>query len=186
MEIAVEESNNIITESSFKIRMKDLTIASVKELLQPAVIAAKLESLAPFMWALLHTFASAPNDYRRYHQKKTGQGTEKQTTEDDETDKSDWDDDPNEDSPNPEDIPCKAKGFARNPIFVSSTQGIFQQITYSSTGYYAIAHDVSLHSEPRHECATSHSRPLFQDEWHQFSRHSHAQQRWPERLRYHH
>jgi hypothetical protein len=63
--IVLEESDNIITDPSLQIRIKDLTIARMRELLQPGMLASKYQQLAPFLYGLLDTFSASPNRYRR-------------------------------------------------------------------------------------------------------------------------
>ncbi|KAF8910846.1 hypothetical protein CPB85DRAFT_1435113 [Mucidula mucida] len=101
LEIAEEESNKLISETAFKIKIKDLTVASVKEILQPKIISDKLQQLAPFMWSLLHHFASLPNRYHRYNRAKESSSSGSE----DESASSDWDDDPNEDTQTPQEKP---------------------------------------------------------------------------------
>lgn len=123
-EIALEESNRIIKDSSFQIRVKTLTIHSIRQLLQPEILVQNFRDAAPFMFGLMHTFAASPNKYRK--QKASTREKTAANTEEDEED--DWNDDPNieDNSGNGEgeepgqDWWKDYDGFSRNPIFVRS------------------------------------------------------------------
>ncbi len=49
LEIAKKESDRLIAEPMFKIKIKNLTVRSIKEILQPSVIAERLQEITPFM-----------------------------------------------------------------------------------------------------------------------------------------
>ncbi|KZT65432.1 hypothetical protein DAEQUDRAFT_768900 [Daedalea quercina L-15889] len=68
--IAVAESDAIIEDKSLKVQLKTLTIAGVRTLLDPVVIASKLRALAPFTHSYLHAFATSPNEYRQKKARK--------------------------------------------------------------------------------------------------------------------
>jgi len=115
-EIALTESDKIIEDRLLQVKMKDLTIAAIRELLQPQKIIEKYQELAPFTWAVLEKFAASPNKWRR-----RAAGKETATVEEEEG--SDWDDDPNVDDEEAADSRWENRtleGFARNPIFVSA------------------------------------------------------------------
>ncbi|KAH9912508.1 uncharacterized protein B0H18DRAFT_1127083 [Fomitopsis serialis] len=63
--IALDESNRVIQENSFRVRLKELTIADVRRLLDPAAVADRLRTLAPFTISYLHVFTASPNRYRK-------------------------------------------------------------------------------------------------------------------------
>jgi hypothetical protein len=65
--------------------MKDLTIASIRELLQLQRIIEKYQELAPFTWAVLKKFTASPNKWHR-------QAAGKETAPVEEKEGSDWDD----------------------------------------------------------------------------------------------
>ena len=88
-EIALEESDQIIRDSSLQIRIKTLTIKEIRELLQPDALVEKFKKSAPFMFGLLHTFSASPNKYRK--QKAAQQQCSKSGHKDNEDE--DWDDD---------------------------------------------------------------------------------------------
>ncbi|KAJ7239495.1 hypothetical protein C8J57DRAFT_1727340 [Mycena rebaudengoi] len=87
----------------------DLTIARMRELMQPGVLARKYQDLSPFLYGLLHTFTASPNRYRR--EKKDKQEKRKAEESESSSDSmpvpeaaaaesgadSDWDDDPDVD-----------------------------------------------------------------------------------------
>lgn len=114
-EIALEESNWIIKDPTFQIRISSLTVKGIRELLRPETLVEKFKNAAPFMFGLMHTFSASPNKYRRYRRR----GVEP----------DDWDDEPamEEDSVGEEEGSSEGKdwwkgydGFSRNPIFVSN------------------------------------------------------------------
>ncbi|KAJ7679937.1 hypothetical protein B0H17DRAFT_1206224 [Mycena rosella] len=102
--IVLEESDNIIKDRSIQIDLKDLTMARMRELLQPGVLADKYLGLAPFLYNELPGFSAAPNRYRKEKEhKEERQNTEESESSSDspsvpELDENsidpDWDDDP--------------------------------------------------------------------------------------------
>ncbi len=60
-EIVLEESDRIISDQSLQVRIDTLTIAGIRELLDPQKISEKYQELAPFFWNLLLVFSSSPN-----------------------------------------------------------------------------------------------------------------------------
>ncbi|TFY63199.1 hypothetical protein EVJ58_g3390 [Rhodofomes roseus] len=72
--IAVTESDLIIGDRSLKVRLKKLTIADVRALLDPVAVAAKLRHMAPFTYGYLYAFATAPNKYRRDRARRHASG----------------------------------------------------------------------------------------------------------------
>jgi hypothetical protein len=63
--IALGESDKIIEDRVFQVKMKDLTIASIRDLLQPQYIVEKYQKLAPFTWAVLEKLAASLNKWCR-------------------------------------------------------------------------------------------------------------------------
>jgi hypothetical protein len=116
--IAQDESDQLIKASSLQVRIKNLTLKEIQDLLRPETILAKYQELAPFTWQLLHTIAASPNKYR----KRKGKGNERTTDGQHEDD--DWDDDPNFADDEPEktwsESPPTPEGFQRNPDLVCS------------------------------------------------------------------
>ncbi|KAJ7233439.1 hypothetical protein C8J57DRAFT_1090569 [Mycena rebaudengoi] len=121
--MVLEDSDRIIAEVSLQIRIKDLTIARLRELMQPSKLAEKYRALAPFFYELLLVFVASPNNYRKYHMKKKQSGTgvdEQGSTED----AHDWGDDPHidyDEAGHPEAESTSQwegyEGFSRNPVF---------------------------------------------------------------------
>ncbi|KAF7965706.1 hypothetical protein HWV62_42205 [Athelia sp. TMB] len=124
-EIALEESDRIIKDSSFKIKVKNLTIRGIHDLLQPKALVQKFCTAAPFMFALMQTFATSPNRQRK---RKTGTATGGQ--DDSEAD-GEWEDEPDiESSENRGNLESEGldedwwknyNGFSRNPVLNRAT-----------------------------------------------------------------
>ncbi|KAJ6500254.1 hypothetical protein DFH09DRAFT_1289841 [Mycena vulgaris] len=113
--IVLEDSDRVITDVFLQIRIKDLTISRIRELLDPSKLAAKYRELAPFFFDLLHVFVASPNN-------------DLPPAADGLDNAEDWGDDPNEDydeSGHREAEPTSEwegfQGFSRNPIFISGT-----------------------------------------------------------------
>ncbi|KAJ7710312.1 hypothetical protein B0H16DRAFT_1900799, partial [Mycena metata] len=116
----LEDSDRVIKDMSLQIRIKNLTIAGIRELLDPSKLAAKYRALAPFFFDMLHVFATSPNDYRKFHIPKEEEEVEKEGTD---NSTPDWND-PNEDydeAGHSDAAPTSEwegfAGFSRNPIF---------------------------------------------------------------------
>jgi hypothetical protein len=113
-EIILEESDRLIRDDELQVRLKNLTLKSIRELLQPQKILDKYRELAPCTWDLLFTFTASPNKYRKRKVEVPGDNNE--------VEGDDWDDDPNlaDDAPekNWKGIPMP-ESFARNPMLVS-------------------------------------------------------------------
>ncbi|KAF8184133.1 hypothetical protein K438DRAFT_1974716 [Mycena galopus ATCC 62051] len=119
-ELALQDSDRVISSPLLSIRLKTLTIRHLREILHPQKLIEIVEGLAPFTWGILHTFCASPNAFRK--RKKAEQDEPMPAGEED------WEDDPN-DNPDLEsgeadpgfeagrswtrDYP----GFSRNPIF---------------------------------------------------------------------
>ncbi|KAJ3515060.1 hypothetical protein NLJ89_g1998 [Agrocybe chaxingu] len=109
MEMAAEESNKLITCKDLKIKVNDLTVKGVQNLLKPNTIKEIYQDRAPFVWDLLVHFTSLENKYRRRLAKKGDQKEEEE----------DWDDDPNLAEDEPESkwrLPPNPEGFLRDPM----------------------------------------------------------------------
>ncbi|KAJ6624449.1 hypothetical protein B0H10DRAFT_1943318 [Mycena sp. CBHHK59/15] len=119
-ELALQESDRVISSPLLSIRLKTLTIRHLREMLHPTKLIETVEGLAPFTWGILHTFCASPNASRK--RKKAEQDEPMPAGEED------WEDDQNDDpdlesgeaDPGPSagrswtrDYP----GFSRNPIF---------------------------------------------------------------------
>lgn len=113
IEMVLDESDKLIGDKKLQVKMKDLTLKSIRTLLQPTVILNKYSQLAPFTWNLLETISASPNKHCKYN-------TVTNEFEDDNEAKDDWDDDPNHDDEEPErkwDLKTP-QGFSRNPVLV--------------------------------------------------------------------
>ncbi|KAJ7648633.1 hypothetical protein DFH06DRAFT_1095419 [Mycena polygramma] len=121
----LQDSDRVINDMSLQIRIKDLTISGIRELLDPSKLANKYRALAPFFFELLHVFVASPNDYRKWHMDKGPEGGSEGVKVGSEPEKErDWEDDPNEDhdeAGHPEAENTSQwkgfEGFSRNPIF---------------------------------------------------------------------
>lgn len=135
----LRDSDRVITDMSLQIRIKDLTIARIRELLDPSKLADKYRTLAPFFFELLHVFVASPNKYRKYEmeQRVEGDGVDGESAEERSGENArDWDDDPNEDHdedghPDAENTSQWEgfEGFSRNPIFVSYSR-VFSSLQF--------------------------------------------------------
>ncbi|KAJ7056827.1 hypothetical protein C8F01DRAFT_1087095 [Mycena amicta] len=124
-ELALEDSDRIISSPHLRVRLKTLTIHRLRELLHPSKLIEIVQELAPFTWGILHTFSTSPNRARR--QRKSEEDVPMPTSTEEE--EEDWADDPNDDGNIDEgdasssDPPHRQwseayQGFSRNPIFV--------------------------------------------------------------------
>ncbi|KAJ7455023.1 hypothetical protein B0H11DRAFT_1740201 [Mycena galericulata] len=120
-ELALQDSDRIISSPLLRIRLKTLTIRELRDMLHPTRLIEIIQGLAPFTWGLLLTFCASPNASRK--RRKVDEDEPMPSTDED------WADDPNDD-PNLEagdadpgdsaghgwtkDYP----GFSRNPVFV--------------------------------------------------------------------
>ena len=141
-ELALGESNAIISDRQLQVKLKTLTVDGIRSLLEPGQIAARLQELAPFTFDLMHVFAASPNAYRSRRAKAEvdeaiyqGDGF---NPVDDESDLESEVADEHEESPDggseaedrdngpAEDVRFSTawrefyKGFSRNPSFVSA------------------------------------------------------------------
>ena len=63
-EIAKHESDSLISDKMLRISLRDITVEHVQSILKPELLAETYRERAPFVFDILHTFASAPNPYR--------------------------------------------------------------------------------------------------------------------------
>ncbi|KAJ7784977.1 hypothetical protein DFH07DRAFT_763594 [Mycena maculata] len=120
-ELALQDSDRIISSPLLRIRLKTLTIRDLRDMLHPTKLIEIIQGLAPFTWGLLHTFCASPNASRK--RKKVDEDEPMPSMDED------WADDPNDD-PNleagdadPGDSAGRVwtkdyPGFSRNPVFV--------------------------------------------------------------------
>ena len=78
-EIALEESDQIIRDSSLQIQIKTLTIKEIQELLQLDALVEKFKKSAPFIFGLLHN-SSIPNPDTKIMKMRIGTMTRMQKT----------------------------------------------------------------------------------------------------------
>jgi hypothetical protein len=64
--MVLEDSDRVIKDVSLQIRVNNLTISGIRELLDPSKLAAKYRALAPFFFEPLEVFTASPNKYRKY------------------------------------------------------------------------------------------------------------------------
>lgn len=120
-EIAQEESKTVIGSLDLKVRLRDLTMSSVRELLSPSSIANRYKQYAPFTWNFLYAWMTTKNQYqtkaKKHHQNINGEENSDSTDREEEL--SDWDDDPNLDGVH---LPRKPRrgylAYSRNPVTV--------------------------------------------------------------------
>ncbi|KAJ7866071.1 hypothetical protein B0H14DRAFT_3595315 [Mycena olivaceomarginata] len=124
-ELALQNSDRVISSPHLRIRLKTLTISQLRELLHPTKLIEIIKELAPFTWGILHTFSTSPNKTRKYRKSDEDVPMPPTSTEVEE----DWADDPNDDEnieegeANPPGAPNRQwskdyPGFSRNPVFV--------------------------------------------------------------------
>jgi len=162
-EIALGESDKIIEDRLLQVKMKDLTIASIRELLQPEKIIEKYQELAPFTWAILERFAASPNKWRRRAARKEMAPVDK------EGEGSDWDDDPNiddEEAPDSRWHNITPEGFARNPTFVSVTLRTQKLSLTTYIGRIDVNFNACLCTKPVNEHPSTFNGVVLQDRGH--------------------
>ncbi|KAJ7800306.1 hypothetical protein B0H14DRAFT_3785954 [Mycena olivaceomarginata] len=119
-ELALQDSDRVISSPLLSIRLKTLTIRQLREMLHPQKLIEIMEGLAPFTWGILHTFCASPNASQK--RKKAEEDEPMPVGEED------WEDDPNDDPDleSGEADPGSSAGrswtrdypgFSRNPIF---------------------------------------------------------------------
>ncbi|KAJ7431901.1 hypothetical protein FB451DRAFT_1421046 [Mycena latifolia] len=125
-ELALQDSDRVISSPHLRIRLKTLTIRELRELLHPTKLVEIIKGLAPFTWGILHTFCTSPNRSRR--QRKAEEDVPMPPS-DPSAGEEDWADDPNDDpdleagEADPAGTPKlnwskDYPGFSRNPVFV--------------------------------------------------------------------
>lgn len=132
-ELALEDSDRVISNPFLRVRLKTLTIAHLRNLLHPTKLVELVKELAPFTWGLLHTFCASANRSRKQRKKNDDEPMPDAETD---TGDDDWADDPNDD-PNTEAgdaDPASAPkhgwsqdypGFSRNPVFVRALKALY-------------------------------------------------------------
>jgi hypothetical protein len=69
-EIALRESNQLITDASLQIYLKEITVEGIQKILKPETLLTTYRERVPFMFNILHTFAASPNNYRKKKARK--------------------------------------------------------------------------------------------------------------------
>ncbi|KAJ7505795.1 hypothetical protein B0H11DRAFT_2272573 [Mycena galericulata] len=121
-ELALQDSDRVISSPLLRIRLSTLTIAELRSLLNPMRLVETVQGLAPFTWGILNTFCASPNRSRTQRKANTDDPMPETTPAE-----PDWDDDPNDvdiDSgdADPDAAPQRSwskdyPGFSRNPVF---------------------------------------------------------------------
>ncbi|KAJ7704166.1 hypothetical protein B0H16DRAFT_719592 [Mycena metata] len=127
-ELALQDSDRVISSPHLRVRLKSLTIRDLRDLLHPTKLVEIIKELAPFTWGILHTFSTSPNKARK--QRKTDEDVPMPPSPGPSAGADeDWADDPNDDEnveegeASPEAAPNHGwskdyPGFSRNPVFV--------------------------------------------------------------------
>ena len=122
-EIVKRESDCLISDLKLHISLKDITVEHVQDILKPELLGSTYCEQAPFVFDILHTFASVPNPYRKKKAKEAHEAMEV----DPELSESDVHDSDGENDLLMEDrFPLGASsswkkeypGFSRNPLLV--------------------------------------------------------------------
>ncbi|KAJ7478295.1 hypothetical protein FB451DRAFT_1172630 [Mycena latifolia] len=93
-ELALQDSDRVISSPHLRIRLKTLTIWELRELLHPTKLVEFIKGLAPFTWGIFHAFSTSPNRSRR--QRKAEEDVPMPPS-DPSAGEEDWADDPNDD-----------------------------------------------------------------------------------------
>jgi hypothetical protein len=127
-EIVLEESDRIIKDSTLRVRIKDLKISDLRDLLHPDKLVTKYQTSAPLTFGLMTMFAASPNKYRKEKSSRASTTTQSmpEHVEDnpfvdlgnDEILEGSDDDDDAEPSPGSQ-WWKEFEGLSRNPVFVS-------------------------------------------------------------------
>ncbi|KAI0684790.1 hypothetical protein C8T65DRAFT_748499 [Cerioporus squamosus] len=122
--IALQESNKIIQEPSFQVRITTVTIAELRRLANPQNVLATIQEKAPFTYSFLRAFTVAPNEYRKRKAKsKQAEGENGAEVEVGGTQAGQGSQDGDDEEDDMGGIGMEWKEqfpvFARNPIFVS-------------------------------------------------------------------
>jgi hypothetical protein len=117
-DIALQESNQLITDPSLRIPLKEITVEGIQNILKPEMLVKTYREKAPFIFSVLHTFAASPNRYRGKKARKAKQGTSISAKPllsiDDSDEEEDLEASIGSDSEWKNDYP----GFSRNPLLV--------------------------------------------------------------------
>ncbi|KAJ7742717.1 hypothetical protein DFH07DRAFT_964428 [Mycena maculata] len=121
-ELALQDSDRVISSPLLRIRLSTLTIAELCGLLNPTRLVETIQGLAPFTWGILDTFCASPNRSRTQRKANTDDPMAETSPAE-----LDWDDNPNDVDVNSGDADPDAAsqrswskdypGFSRNPVF---------------------------------------------------------------------
>jgi hypothetical protein len=120
-EIALQESNKIISDPRLKVRLGACTLEYIRRMLNPGVLPGIYQENAPYSWDYLSTFTTSPNEYRKKRSKKAKDGKLSVPVEADE-----WEETPEGSTDESAEFAgetggfWKGMGFVRNPTFVST------------------------------------------------------------------
>lgn len=122
-EIALRESNHLISDPSLHISLKEITVEGIENILKPETLVTAYQEKAPFIFNILHTFAASPNPYRKKKARRVNGEEAIETSEiirgellsvDDSDEENTMDTGIGSDSKWKQDYP----GFSRNPLLV--------------------------------------------------------------------
>jgi hypothetical protein len=65
-EIALQESDKVISDPFLKVRLKDCTLDHIQSVLNPGIYRED----APYTWDFLSVFTTSPNEYRKKRARK--------------------------------------------------------------------------------------------------------------------
>jgi hypothetical protein len=115
-EIALQESDKVISDPRLKVRLKDCTLDHIRSVLNPGIYHED----APYTWDFLSVFTTSPNEYRKKRARKGEKGKLAVPVEADE-----WEEAASGSSGEKPDFAgdtggfWRNMGFARNATFVS-------------------------------------------------------------------
>ncbi|KAJ7890896.1 hypothetical protein B0H14DRAFT_3700502 [Mycena olivaceomarginata] len=117
-EIALQESNKIISDPRLKVRLGACMLEYIRRMLNPGVLPGIYQENAPYSWDYLSTFTTSPNEYRKKRSKKAKDGKLSVPVEADE-----WEETPEGSTDESTEFAgetggfWKGMGFVRNPTF---------------------------------------------------------------------
>lgn len=173
--IAHKESDNLIKDKGLRIKIKNLTLKNIQDLLQPSKLQEKYQSLAPFTWEFLYVFTASPNKSRKQKQQSGGS--------DGRDDDEDWCDDPNideDETPLSEEATTTPEGFSRNPHLVISFGSMLAWSTdlQSCLGNNNDHQHAFVCAKPSNKPASAYHWPFCKGQWHELAGDNNAQQCW--------
>ncbi|KAJ7789131.1 hypothetical protein B0H14DRAFT_3574840 [Mycena olivaceomarginata] len=73
-EIALQESDKVISDPRLKVRLKDCTLDHIRSVLNPGILPGIYREDAPYTWDFLSVFTTSPNEYRKKRARKGEKG----------------------------------------------------------------------------------------------------------------